>query len=829
MTTHQTLDHALQMIFPQSNEVGHGACKTGVHNQTNSSARGVSSHEQVNPLNQTGIHITKHINIIGLPRSKVQVNSWTSVVAEGEQPHEYNRGRITSESDSTPKFGMITTQSAGIINMQSMERAPTPIESVEFFPKPINQERRAREKQIISQPVYESIPNSYEKVRRLADDQQAEQAQSISVREDQAVGPLRQSSEEAFLGERLLKRDRDVVNPTSNVHLPDCILQKLITDSTIPDQLSNFAVSSKDVLQTGREIRNEKIPTNVERITRAPAPKMEDAIANSVISSTSELVIQPDNAIGQTVKRDPNLGYQSQEMFPKLANVPEFSGSVANVKFNPGNIFGLGEEIEIRSPEDLRNLYEVLCQNAKQKEKDSHEVGADKPQVRTSQQPNHSPMGVTSSTKYQEQPLAVDQPIITAQYQLDDKSTPLLKITDPSSTNAKLSETQRVRKTPRVPKKPIINQANVQSMTSSSVVKDDFKSKRRNTGIGGVIPEVKRDIDPPTIQYSQPLPKPPIVSHDRSLDLVESYEDSEYATELSELIPQPVVKPQSDINQNKHKQQPVTTPRATPVPMDIDQTKPMDAVGQMRLKPGRTTDGAHHKAITRSSLSHEVQGPSTQFHSGHVYSIPVLNQPHVQRSLSLPHSDDTMEGDKKYRLMRYTGVPHFRPTSQTQEPQPPKRISSNPQEHPSQGTSQIRITKETVNRRVHWDWKRDFTPGSGQMDVTGQEVGWASMNDAYEVHREVRLNTEGFTPPFSLGDAPQILINLDGQAGVQYNLDFDNSGNLRVGVRANGKTNNVANTPGINVKSEEEDEKTRKNGCMPIRRLFPKRNAPTTQ
>ncbi|VDP51948.1 unnamed protein product, partial [Echinostoma caproni] len=46
----------------------------------------------------------------------------------------------------------------------------------------------------------------------------------------------------------------------------------------VPDQLSNFAVSSKDVLQTGREIRNEKIPTNVERITRAPAPKMEDAI-----------------------------------------------------------------------------------------------------------------------------------------------------------------------------------------------------------------------------------------------------------------------------------------------------------------------------------------------------------------------------------------------------------------------------------------------------------------------------------------------------------------------------------------------------------------------
>ncbi|KAF5401805.1 hypothetical protein PHET_04995 [Paragonimus heterotremus] len=50
------------------------------------------------------------------------------------------------------------------------EHYSIPYESVEFFLKPFRQERKARMKQLLSQPIYESFPTPFEKVRHLADD-----------------------------------------------------------------------------------------------------------------------------------------------------------------------------------------------------------------------------------------------------------------------------------------------------------------------------------------------------------------------------------------------------------------------------------------------------------------------------------------------------------------------------------------------------------------------------------------------------------------------------------------------------------------------------------
>ncbi|TPP63915.1 hypothetical protein FGIG_07724 [Fasciola gigantica] len=1054
--------------------------------QTNASARDNAQNNQPASTKQTGIYITKHINIIGAPSSKVQVNSWTSVVTDDEHLSANHEIPITGYS-KPPKIEFTTTQASAVFVGQTDERIPTPIESVEFFPKPVSQERRAREKQIISQPVYESIPNSYEKVRRLAGDQQNEQAQSINVLEGQAMGPLRQSSKEAYLGERMLNRDRDVVNTTSTDHLPDGVFQKLMTDfsgepsqapvqpnnpstlnryitsnlgrisdpssvsaasqmplygqhekpadaqsegpvaldfsqfspssvkdtksegaqvvpglasfviassggqnlsdvrqmvkmmsdaegtshatvpsstdqqlavlqsmsidqsipqmhgsplvsvrptehpmvpdqathdqlstrvaqstipsnrpdsdrnnqrfdyasnipnmprtdeaevyeiplgpplhtgiqsqhqmvdlgqspavsldlekselrspaitnltgksisvaepsqgeiplvmhhsvpgALVPDQRSNVVMLNEDVLETDRAIRTEKLSTNVDRISRTPAITMHNVVVTEPFSYTSECVVQPNNMLMETSTFDHNMGYISQETVPKVTTVAESSEVIAAVQLSPKVQFGLPELIQINYPENFNQLHEVLCEHARLTEHISPEVSDNKSQSEAYRGPYFSAINVEPGISSQGQPLLVDRPILPGKYQIGDSAAPMFLINEPSSSKARIAESRRSKDTldSIVTSQPKVELSTV-PLPQSPI--SDLNEGNKTPEVHQNLDDGMFEIDPTPVQRLPSLPKPPVLGRDHSLDQVESYEDSEYA----DTIPQPIGK-------NGPESRPIGALH-DPVSIGIDRVEPIDAIGQMRLKPERTTGNPSSKVTIHNGLSQEVQGPSIEFHSGHVNSVSVSDRPQIQYSCStfsmVPESN-LGEVEKMRRLKRYTEA-----TSSKSHPVVPPTL---PKANELSGTSQIRITKETVNRRVEWDWKRDIKTNDDRDDPHGREIGWASMNDAYEVHREVRLYTEGFVPPFTLGDHPQILINLDGRAGVEYNVDFGNSGNFHVGVRANGTTSNVPTAPERNIEQDDEIGKTLRNLCLPISRLFPKRS-PTTQ
>lgn len=1100
MSKEEVLNYRMQKTPPLDHRYETNLVKYSVPipMQSNASARDTFRGNETVPTKQTEIFITKHINIIGAPSSTVQVSSWTSVVAADDH-FSTNDGSPLNMDSKSPKINYTTTQAAGVFVGRTDESVPTPVESVEFFPKPVNQERRAREKQIISQPVYESIPNSYEKVRRLAGDQQAEQAQSVNVREGRAMGPIKQSSAEAYLGERMLNLDGHVVNTTSNGNMPDGIFQKtmvnpgseisqitvqtvdppalnrhmtngsdrflarssaaqqiplyeqrekpvdvhterpisadisqcsppLVRDNQVagaqvvpdlpyfgispldnqnvvdshsmvkivpdaegaislhsaipdsadqeltglqnlptnggmqvhngpvvaviatepsvvpdqvareqlktrvsrntvpsiwcdpdrvnkqfdyapnmqnfpredeaevyqippgpplhtgvqsqyhavdpgqspvvpqdfdksqirtpattrvtgqsitvaepsqggiplpvhhtvpgapvPDQRSNVVMLNKDVLETGRAVRTEKLPTNVDRISRTPAMDVHDADIGMPLNRASEHVSESENMLTESAKIDPKIGCVFQQTVPKITPVSEPQEVTDTVRSSKKDEYGLGEVIQIHPVEQLKQLHDVLFEQPKLVEHVRSENADQIVQSGAYSDPYHTALQVNSEPKEEPRKLAVDQPILPGKYQIGDNGIPIFQVNGPCSFNARLAESQLTKVDSQDTMNSIVaSQPNVEPSKKPLPLSQVNTSAEANrtSAVHRHADDRKFYIDPAPVRSLESPPKPPVLSRDRSIDQVESYEDSEYA----DVIPHPIEENRPESRRINERHDSTSRPTTKSISVGIDRTKPIDAVGQMRLKPEKVTTNATLKATAHNGLSQEIQGPSIQFHSGHVHTVPVSDHPQIQRSYStssVAHASDVSEMEKMRRLMRYTGgtIPKCIPPVPPELPDP-KELN---------GTSQIRITKETVNRHVEWDWKRNFKTDDKQANSHGKEIGWASMNDAYEVHREVRLYTEGFVPPFTLGDQPQILINLDGRAGVEYNVDFGNPGNFRVGVRANGTTTNVptstttATTSDRGIAQNREDGRVLPNLCLPISRLFPRR------
>ncbi|CAL8102940.1 unnamed protein product [Calicophoron daubneyi] len=324
-----------------------------------------------------------------------------------------------------------------------------------------------------------------------------------------------------------------------------------------------------------------------------------------------------------------------------------------------------------------------------------------------------------------------------------------------------------------------MNKPHVSAVSSVSMLKEPVDSPHSET--------VRTENEHfPLPMTTSPTP-PPVL--DPTVDQVESYADSEYASEA------PPAAVDTDLSGLQSPLNQALVHNTKPIPIE-SRPNQLNYVSNMHIRPSREPN---NYIYAQAFQNQQAFGPHYSTH------MPGVDQ-------SFPHSVPVHSTITNQPLPGDAGAAGI-----------PGQMAKLPTEGGSQGlprSLQTRKTREQVNRRITWDWKRDFVPAADEGGIkTGQEIGSMEMKDAYEIVKETSLLTEGFRPPFSLGEHPSVLISLPNDPGLSCEMKVGNFTEIRTTSNTESPGPRGAECPDL---SESSGKKGR---CMSFRKKSRRKSA----
>ncbi|KAF7248441.1 hypothetical protein EG68_09586 [Paragonimus skrjabini miyazakii] len=250
---------------------------------------------------------------------QTETSIWTQTVTESPTSHHIlAQGKPRLVVSGSQNNNKERPKTAGVVQLISQvcadntsdnveEHYLIPYESVEFFQKPIRQERKARMKQLLSQPIYEIFSTPSEKIRHLADDPPASDRprREYAGENWKAVAriymPITGGADRQ--GEVCDILIRTMSNVLGSQSVNNALTGRQPTEYTFSHNMSTVCVQSTSIKSTG----DRKAPPLLSNLTE------RDRVFTHLPSNQSSFVISSSNVNDSSCQSNEklNIKYQS--------------------------------------------------------------------------------------------------------------------------------------------------------------------------------------------------------------------------------------------------------------------------------------------------------------------------------------------------------------------------------------------------------------------------------------------------------------------------------------------------------------------------------------